>query len=64
MSLPCASNWAFSTMGNLEALYAIVKHEIKTFSEQQLVDCDNTDSGCNGGLMQYAFDYLKKAGSL
>ena len=54
----------FFNNGNLEELYAIEKHEIKTFSEQQLVDCDNTDSGCNGGLMQYAFDYLKKAGCI
>ena len=43
----------FATLGNLEGLYAGMKGECKTFSEQQLIDCDTTDSGCNGGLMEY-----------
>ena len=58
----CGSCWAFSTMANLEGLYAAKKGVIKTFSEQQLVDCDTSDSGCNGGLMEYAFAWLKKNG--
>ena len=58
----CGSCWAFSTMANLEGLYALQKGVVKTFSEQQLVDCDTTDSGCNGGLMEYAFAWLKKNG--
>jgi cathepsin F len=58
----CGSCWAFATMANLEGLYALKKGVVKTFSEQQLVDCDTTDSGCNGGLMEYAFAWLKKNG--
>jgi cathepsin F len=60
----CGSCWAFSTLGNLEGLYAGHTGVCKTFSEQQLVDCDTTDSGCNGGLMEYAFAYLKKIGCI
>ena len=56
----CGSCWAFAAVGNLEGLYAIEKHVIVTFSEQQLVDCDTSDSGCNGGLMEYAFTWYKK----
>ena len=58
----CGSCWAFATVANLEGLYYANKGVMKTFSEQMLVDCDTSDSGCNGGLMQYAFTWLKKNG--
>ena len=54
----CGSCWAFSTIANLESLYALKKGVVKTFSEQYLVDCDTEDEGCNGGLMELAFDWL------
>ena len=54
----CGSCWAFSTVANLEGLYALKKGVIKTFSEQYLVDCDTEDEGCNGGLMELSFEWL------
>ena len=59
----CGSCWAFSTVGNLEAQY-MIKHggEEKIFSEQQLVDCDPQSSGCGGGLMDYASEYVMAHG--
>ena len=60
----CGSCWAFSAIGNLEGLYAIHKNNLRTFSEQMLIDCDTSDSGCNGGLMEYAFEWLKKNGGI
>ena len=60
----CGSCWAFATVANLEGLYAANKGTIKTFSEQMLVDCDTSDSGCNGGLMEYSFTWLKKNGGI
>ena len=58
----CGSCWAFETIGNLEAQFASRVGGCKKFSEQMLIDCDTSDSGCNGGLMEYAFAYLKKYG--
>jgi C1A family cysteine protease len=53
----------------LEGAYFIKYGELKSFSEQHLVDCDNPknggeDLGCNGGLMDNAFQWVKKNGGI
>ena len=58
----CGSCWAFSAVGNLEGLYAEEKGKYLALSEQLLVDCDTLDSACNGGLMDYAFEWLESNG--
>jgi cathepsin F len=60
----CGSCWAFSAVGNMEGLYAIKYGENKRFSEQQLVDCDTKDLGCEGGLMEDTFQWIKENGGL
>ena len=55
----CSASWAFSTVGNLEGLYAEHYDVLLDLSESVIIDCDTKDSGCNGGLMEYALDWLK-----
>lgn len=54
----CGSCWSFSSSGAVEGLYKIKTGSLISLSEQQQIDCDTRDKGCDGGLMDYAFRYI------
>ena len=53
----CGSCWAFSSTSALESFLKKNKLKVDRLSEQELVDCSKENYGCNGGLMDLAFDY-------
>jgi C1A family cysteine protease len=60
----CGSCWAFSATQEIESMNILKTGNTVILSPQQIVSCDTTDAGCNGGDTTTAFDYVKNAGGI
>jgi cathepsin F len=63
----CGSCWAFSVTENVESVWILSgegSNMSVSLSPQQIVDCDQSDGGCDGGLPETAYQYIISAGGL
>lgn len=60
----CGSCWSFSAVGDIEGVHFLKTGKLVSLSEEQFVDCDKTDHGCQGGLPSLAYQYAIKAGGV
>ncbi|XP_045490796.1 ervatamin-B-like [Colias croceus] len=57
----CGSCYAFSAIAHIESRYAMKYHtKPLILSEQQALDCDDEDDGCNGGCPHNVFSSLQE----
>ena len=60
----CGSCWSFSTAADVEGTYFLSTGHLRSFSPQQLVECNTVNAGCDGGYPFAAMQYIAHFGGL
>ena len=58
----CGSCWAFAASEQIESDSMRLLGTNYILAPEQMVECDKTSMGCNGGLQERAYSYVKRAG--
>lgn len=58
----CGGCWSFAVTGVVETLHGLKDGHTQRLSEQQVIDCDRTNYGCNGGYPSRGFTYVRENG--
>jgi len=60
----CGSCWAFSASEQIESDSMRTLSTSYVLSPEQIVQCDKTSFGCDGGWTEHAYNYVKTAGGI
>jgi len=64
----CGSCWAFSVTENIESMWCMAKSldctSFTPLAPQEIVDCDTTDLGCEGGDPPTAYQFVIQEGGM
>ncbi|CAH1238688.1 CTSF [Branchiostoma lanceolatum] len=60
----CGAFGSFAAVANVEGLNFLNTGKLVSLAEQELVDCDEVDQGCNGGLPSRAYAEMISMGGL
>jgi len=60
----CGSCWAFSAAEQIESDSMRTLGTSYLLSPEQIVQCDRTSQGCNGGWTEHAYKYVTQAGGI
>ncbi|KAL1834105.1 hypothetical protein ACET3Z_003756 [Daucus carota] len=58
----CGDCFAFASIAAVEGLNAISRGQLVSLSEQEILDCDNSNYKCNGGAMEPTYDFIRDNG--
>lgn len=60
----CGSCWSFAAVQDIEGVHFLATGNLTSFSEQQLIACDERNYGCDGGWMYAAMQYVADFGAI
>jgi len=55
----CGSCYAFATIASIESQIRVKHNVVANLAEQQIVDCDRQNDGCDGGTINTVFQFAK-----